>query len=106
MDYKDIKIKEIEYEKRLLKQYEIKLKRLPSGKLVCLRKKEKAEYYYIDAKDMVERARDYEKKADEVEAMEKTLENLEETATQMSPDEFKDAFGLVEVVDKPEDSTG
>ena len=61
---------------------------------------------YIDAKDMVERARDYEKKADEVEAMEKTLENLEETATQMSPDEFKDAFGLVEVVDKPEDSTG
>ena len=61
---------------------------------------------YIDAKDMVERARDYEKKADEVEAMEKTLENLEETATQMSPDEVKDAFGPVEVVDKPEDSTG
>lgn len=51
MDYKDITIKEIEYEKKLLKQYEIKLKRLPTGKLVCLRKKEKEEYYYIDAKD-------------------------------------------------------
>ncbi len=35
----------------MLKQYEIKLKRLPTGKLVCLRKKEKEEYYYIDAKD-------------------------------------------------------
>jgi len=41
VDYKDITIKEIEYEKRLLKQYEIKLKRLPTGKLVCLRKKRK-----------------------------------------------------------------
>ncbi len=60
---------------------------------------------YIDAKDMVERARDYEKIADEVEAMEKTLEDLEETATQMSLEEFKEAWGAVEVTDKPEDGT-
>ena len=57
---------------------------------------------YVDAKDMVERAREHEKDADALEA----IENLEETATQMSLDEFKDAFGLVEVLDKPENSTG
>lgn len=57
---------------------------------------------YIDAKDMVERAREYEKIADEAEA----IENLEGTATQMSPDEFKEAFGLAEETDKPEGSKG
>lgn len=48
---------------------------------------------YVDAKDMVDRAREYEKIADEVEA----LENLEETETQMSLDEFKEAWGAEEV---------
>lgn len=61
---------------------------------------------YIDAKDMVERAREYEKIADEVEAMEKTLEDLEEIATQMSLEEFKEVWGAVEVTDKSEDSKG
>ena len=56
---------------------------------------------YVDAKDMVDRAREYEKIADELEA----IEALEETATQMSLDEFKEAFGLAEVVGKLEDST-
>lgn len=58
---------------------------------------------YIDAKDMVERAREYEKIADEVEAMEKTLESIEEIETQVSLDEFKEAWGAVEVTDKPKD---
>ena len=56
---------------------------------------------YVDAKDMVDRAREYEKVADELEA----IEALEETTTQMSLDEFKEAFGLAEVVNKLEDST-
>lgn len=58
---------------------------------------------YIDAKDMVERAREYEKIADEVEAMEKTLENIEEIETQVSMDEFKETWGAVEVTEKPQD---
>lgn len=60
---------------------------------------------YVNANDMIKRARECEKDADALEELEK-LENLGKTSTQMSLEEFKEAFGLVEGTDKPEDSKG
>ncbi len=52
---------------------------------------------YIDAKDMVERAREYEKTADETEAMVEALENIDEAGSHMGIDEFMEAWGVKEV---------
>lgn len=48
---------------------------------------------YVDAYDMIERAKEYEKIADEAEA----LENMKETDTQATIDEFMEDWGAVEV---------
>ena len=48
---------------------------------------------YVDAYDMIERAKEYEKIADEAEA----LENMKETDTQATIDEFMEEWGAVEV---------
>lgn len=57
---------------------------------------------YVNANDMIKRARECEKDADALEELEK----LGKASTQMWPEELKEAFGLVEETDKPEDSKG
>lgn len=52
---------------------------------------------YINADDMIKRAAEYEKHADEVEAMEEALNSMDDTETHMSLDDFINDWDAEEV---------
>ncbi len=48
MDFREFLLKDIETEENLLKEYDVRLKRLPAGNLCMRRSAKRAEYYHID----------------------------------------------------------